>query len=76
MSSFVDQSIKSHKVCVFSKTYCPYAAKAKQVLGKYNLNDICIVELDKRDDGDAIQDYLGKITGARTVRYFICFFYL
>lgn len=26
-----------------------------------------VVELDERDDGDAIQDYLGKITPGRSV---------
>ena len=67
MSQFVDQAIKSHKVVVFSKTYCPYCTKAKNVLGKYKLKDAKIIELDDRDDSDVIQDYLAKITGARTV---------
>jgi glutaredoxin 3 len=70
--AYVDGIIKAHKVAVFSKTYCPYCVKAKNVLGKYKINDILIVELDNRDDADAIQDYLNKITGARTVpRVFI-----
>lgn len=68
MSTFVDQIVNQHKVAVFSKTYCPYCVKAKNVLQKYSINDIKIVELDDRDDVSSIQDYLAKITGARTVR--------
>jgi len=26
-----------------------------------------VVELDERDDGNAIQDYLGQLTGGRSV---------
>ena len=67
MSAFVDQMISQHKVVVFSKTYCPYCSKAKNVLGKYSINDLKIIELDDRDDVNSIQDHLAKITGARTV---------
>lgn len=66
-STYVDGLINSHKVVVFSKTYCPYCTKAKDVLGKYSLNDYVLIELDNRDDCDEIQDYLLKITGARSV---------
>ncbi len=81
MSTFVDEVIKSHKVTVFSKTNCPYCVKAKNVLKKYNPNDVYIVELDNRDDANTIQDYLGSLTGARTVsikfhQVKIIFFYL
>ncbi|GLG94084.1 Putative glutaredoxin [Gryllus bimaculatus] len=41
------------------------AAKAK-VFNKINVT-YSAIELDKRDDADAIQDILGEITGARTV---------
>lgn len=67
MSSYVDDLVSSHKVVVFSKTYCPYCTKAKNVLAKYKINDIIIVELENRDDMDEIQDYLAKKTGARSV---------
>jgi len=71
MSQYVDNLIKSHKVAVFSKTYCPYCVKAKNVLSKYKLNDLKVIELDDRDDSDQIQEYLKKLTGARTVNYFV-----
>ncbi len=67
MSTFVDEVIKSHKVAVFSKSHCPYCVKAKNVLNKYNPADVYVVELDNRDDASSIQDYLGQMTGARTV---------
>ena len=67
MSDYVDEIIKTHKVAVFSKTHCPFCTKAKNVLKKYDIKDIFMVELDTRDDASAIQDYLSKITGARTV---------
>ncbi len=68
MSTFVDEAIKSHKITVFSKTHCPYCVKAKNVLSKYKPDDVHIIELDDRKDADNIQDYLAKLTGARTVR--------
>ncbi|CAF0889268.1 unnamed protein product [Brachionus calyciflorus] len=72
MSSFAEEQIKSHKVVVFSKTYCPYCVKAKNVLKKYDIKDIVIIELDNRDDADQMQDYFARVTGARTVpRVFI-----
>lgn len=67
MSEFVDEIIKTHKVAVFSKSSCPFCVKAKNILKKYDIKDIYIVELDTRDDAGKIQDYLSKITGARTV---------
>jgi glutaredoxin 3 len=71
-SKYVDGLIKLHKVVVFSKTYCPYCVKAKNVLSNYKINDLVVIELENRDDADDIQDYLMKITGARTVpRVFI-----
>ena len=69
MSTFVNQIVKQHKVAVFSKITCPYCDKAKNVLKKYQINDIKIVELDDRPDAGEIQDYLAKITGARTVSW-------
>ncbi len=73
MSTFVDEAIKSHKVTVFSKSWCPYCVKAKKVLSKYNPEDVHIVELDDRNDADNIQDYLAKMTGARSVRSNLAF---
>lgn len=67
VKEFVDSVISTHKVAVFSKTYCPYCDKAKQALGSFNFKPGAyeVVELDKRDDGGEIQDYLLSLTGGR-----------
>lgn len=70
---WVESQIKSNKVVVFSKTYCPYCTKAKRALKESGLKDFLLVELDNRDDGDEIMNILLGITGARTVS-FVCFF--
>jgi glutaredoxin 3 len=56
----------AHKVVVFSKTYCPYASRAKQTLQSEGAV-FHIVELDQRNDGGEIQAALGDLTGRRTV---------
>ncbi|CAF1121698.1 unnamed protein product [Brachionus calyciflorus] len=72
MSIFVEEVIKTHKVVVFSRTDCPYSQKAKNILAKYKINDIAIIEVNNRVDGDELLDYCAKITGARsTPRVFI-----
>ncbi|CAD6184439.1 unnamed protein product [Caenorhabditis auriculariae] len=72
--SFVDGLLQKFKVVVFSKTYCPYCHKARAALDGQNIKPEAMewVELDKRKDGEEIQDYLKELTGARSVpRVFI-----
>ena len=54
---------------VFSKSYCPYCTKAKDVLKKYNLSadDYEVMEIDNDPNAEEIQDYLRSLTGARSV---------
>ncbi|XP_002125050.2 glutaredoxin-2, mitochondrial-like [Ciona intestinalis] len=69
--TLVEAEISNNKVLVFSKTYCPYCKMAKDALNEANI-DFSVIELDKRNDGSAIQDVLNEITGARSVpRVFI-----
>ena len=62
---------------VFSKSYCPFCLKAKQVLANHLGQDLSeedyeIMEIENNPDCDAIQDYLKKLTGGRSVpRVFI-----
>ena len=50
------------------QSYCPYCHKAKRALASVLPKDkIVVIELDERSDGDAIQDYLLKLTGGRSV---------
>ena len=74
VKSFVDNLISTHKVVVFSKTYCPYCKNAKEAIESFKLvpNAYETIELEERKDCDAIQDYLKELTGARSVpRVFI-----
>lgn len=67
--SFVDSTIAETKVVMFSKTYCPYCVKAKNLFQKYPLQpeSLKIVELEKRPDCSSIQAYLKSLTGASSV---------
>ncbi|XP_014272920.1 uncharacterized protein [Halyomorpha halys] len=65
-AKFVKEAINKDSVVIFSKTYCPYCKMAKEVFEKLQ-HAFTAIELDKRDDGDTIQDVLGEITGSRTV---------
>eukprot|EP00803_Ostreobium_quekettii_P001906 evm.model.scf_3150.1 EVM.evm.TU.scf_3150.1 scf_3150:4091-4828(+) len=69
----VSAAVGGNKVMVFSKTFCPYCRKAKQaLLSILEAGKVTIMELDERDDGDAIQDELLSLTGGRSVpRVFI-----
>ncbi|RID41621.1 hypothetical protein BRARA_J01571 [Brassica rapa] len=65
-SDFVKKTISSHKIVIFSKSYCPYCRRAKSVFSE--LNQVPhVVELDEREDGGSIQSALGEIVGRRTV---------
>jgi glutaredoxin 3 len=62
----VEDLIKTKKVFVASKTYCPYCSATKRLLEDI-YPEAYILELDTFEDGDAIQNALLKITGQRTV---------
>ncbi|KAJ7955870.1 Glutaredoxin family protein [Quillaja saponaria] len=47
-AAFVKNTISSHKIVIFSKSYCPYCRRAKAVFKE--LNQVPhIVEIDERD---------------------------
>ncbi|KAF9119613.1 glutaredoxin [Mortierella sp. 14UC] len=62
----VDAIIAENAIVVFSKSYCPYCIKAKNLLSQLGV-DAHVLELDNLDDGSAIQAYLAELTGQRTV---------
>ncbi|KAL2340504.1 hypothetical protein Fmac_008444 [Flemingia macrophylla] len=66
VGKFVDETISSHKIVIFSKTYCPYCKRAKAVFKELNQVPY-VVELDEREDGSKIQDIMTNIVGRRTV---------
>ncbi|KAL8129627.1 hypothetical protein V2J09_018782 [Rumex salicifolius] len=65
-TKLVKKTISSHKIVIFSKSYCPYCRRAKAVFKELNQVPF-VVELDERDDGWDVQDALSEIVGRRTV---------
>ncbi|KAH8993503.1 thioredoxin-like protein [Lactarius akahatsu] len=52
---------------VFSKTYCPFSQRAKELILRYDLvPPPKIIEVDLRDDGDFIKAVLTRLTGRNT----------
>ncbi|KAK1363513.1 Glutaredoxin-C3 [Heracleum sosnowskyi] len=66
VSAFVQNSIYSNKITVFSKSYCPYCLRTKRIFGELNEQPF-VVELDLREDGNQIQNVLLDLVGRRTV---------
>lgn len=71
--TLVDEAISRYPVVIFSKTYCPYCHSAKSNIRRAgaevaNFAPPKIFELDTMSSqGRAIQSYLAKLTGRRTV---------
>ncbi len=69
----VEDAIRDHPVVVFSKSYCPYCVMGKNALNAAarnvdNYPGAKIFELDRMgSSGSAIQNYLARKTGRRTV---------
>ncbi|KAF8608995.1 thioredoxin-like protein [Ceratobasidium sp. AG-I] len=54
-------------VVVFSKTYCPYSKRAKNLLASMRLKpEPFIVEVDLRDDAETVKALLMRLTGHGT----------
>jgi len=68
VKQFVDDSIANNKVVIFSKSWCQYCNSVKELFTTH-FEDVKyhVIELDKRDDGNSIQEYLREKTGQRTV---------
>jgi len=61
--------LKRSPIIIFSKSYCPFSKKAKDILlGKYSISPPpFVVELDEHSLGAALQAQLGKVTSRKTV---------
>ncbi|KAF9050095.1 thioredoxin-like protein [Panaeolus papilionaceus] len=58
---------KDFPLIVFSKTYCPYSKRAKELLEAYDTKPAPkIVEVDIRDDGNVIKHLLTRLTNHTT----------
>ncbi|KAJ3694281.1 hypothetical protein LUZ60_009761 [Juncus effusus] len=60
------ETVASSPVVVFSKTYCPYCKRVKQLLNQLGAQ-YKTVELDVEGDGAETQNALAKWTGQRSV---------
>ncbi|XP_009602632.1 glutaredoxin [Nicotiana tomentosiformis] len=60
------QIVSSNPVVVFSKTYCGYCTRVKQLLSQLGAT-FKVIELDQESDGNEVQQALLEWTGQRTV---------
>ncbi|XP_075014988.1 thioredoxin reductase 3 [Calonectris borealis] len=58
--------IASHRVMIFSKSYCPYCNKVKELFRSMRV-EYYALELDVTADGPSIQQVLAELTNQRTV---------
>ncbi|XP_078447887.1 glutaredoxin family protein [Wolffia australiana] len=65
-AAFVQSAIYSNKIALFSKSYCMYSMRAKNVFSQLHEKPF-VVELDKRGDGAQIQNALFDLVGQYTV---------
>ena len=65
-ADFVNAEIGAHDVVVFSKSYCPFCKKTKDLFDDLKI-DATVYELNKMDDGADIQSALLELTGQNTV---------
>ncbi|KAM0750098.1 putative glutaredoxin Grx1 [Meredithblackwellia eburnea MCA 4105] len=65
-STAVDSIIKENHIVVFSKSWCPYCTRAKNLLKSLN-EEAKVFELDEMEQGAEWQAYLGDKTGQSTV---------
>jgi len=70
VAKLVTDFAKQHKVAIFSKTWCPFCAKVKNLFDTHNVKYESY-ELDKLPGGEAdeaaFQDHLNEVTGIRSV---------
>lgn len=60
------QIVSSNPVVVFSKTYCGYCTRVKQLLSQLGAT-FKVIELDQESGGNEVQQALLEWTGQRTV---------
>ena len=59
--------IEENPVLIFSKSYCPFCDQTKNLLKRASVKGVKVIELDNVSDGSAMQNFLQKHTGQRTV---------
>ncbi|KAG0196111.1 thioredoxin reductase, partial [Mortierella sp. GBA43] len=64
--SLIRTSIAQNPVMIFSKSYCPYCMRVKDLFDDINVK-YSAIELDEHERGNDIQDMLKKVSGQSTV---------
>ncbi|KAK7032780.1 glutaredoxin [Favolaschia claudopus] len=68
VQEIVENAIDNNKIAIFSKSWCPYCKKAKALFAaEFPEEKPLVIELDEREDGDQIQQYLANKTGQTSV---------
>ncbi|XP_023682624.1 thioredoxin reductase 3 [Paramormyrops kingsleyae] len=62
----IKELIDTNQVLIFSKSYCPYCKKVKDLFSELNVK-YSALELDLMDDGSDYQEMLLELTGQKTV---------
>jgi len=62
----IQEATAANVVVVYSKSWCPFCAKTKALFDEMG-QPYTAIELDQREDGDALQAALLEITQQRTV---------
>ncbi|GCB78127.1 hypothetical protein scyTo_0020070 [Scyliorhinus torazame] len=62
----IQRLIDSNPVLVFSKSFCPFCKKVKELFSAMDI-DIHVVELDLLEEGSNMQNVLQEMTGQKTV---------
>lgn len=62
----IEQLVSSHKVQIFSKSYCPFCRRAKGIFDAEGISYEAL-ELDQIANGAEFQSTLAAMTGQRTV---------
>ncbi|KAJ7198874.1 thioredoxin-like protein, partial [Mycena pura] len=64
----IQATINDNKIAIFSKSWCPYCKRAKALFAaEFPDEKTAVIELDERDDGPEIQNYLRSLTEQGTV---------
>ncbi|CAI4227501.1 unnamed protein product [Auanema sp. JU1783] len=68
-AEIIESYVVSKPIVIFSKTHCPFCRKVKSILSTFRLDSsqYVYVELDERDDCEAIQQEFIRSYGSRSV---------
>ncbi|CAO3666697.1 unnamed protein product [Rhizopus stolonifer] len=66
VKELVKKIVADNKVAVFSKTYCSFSIRAKNLFDNLQV-DYKAIELNEHPEGDAIQNSLTELTKQSTV---------